>query len=209
LFIELIDLLRCPNEHADSWMVAAFKRMDGRFVIDATLGCPICSASYSITNGVADLRAAHEEVAGPPQQQLDMQPVDADALRAAALLGLTRPGSLVVLTGEASRFSEAIRDMTEARVIAINPAFSVPDTERTAVVLADAGIPLAPLSVDAIMVDSRTASLFASDSARVLRQGGRLVAPADTKLDPRMRELARDASELVAESAGQLIKLSR
>jgi hypothetical protein len=44
MHIEFIDLLRCPNPHEETWLVAALHRMDGRLVIDAKLGCPVCSA---------------------------------------------------------------------------------------------------------------------------------------------------------------------
>ena len=50
MFIELLDLLRCTNAHEDTWLVASFKTVSNRFVMDGTLGCPTCSAKYSITS---------------------------------------------------------------------------------------------------------------------------------------------------------------
>ncbi|MEO8575536.1 MAG: hypothetical protein ABI556_02495, partial [Gemmatimonadales bacterium] len=89
MYIELIDLLRCPREHADSWLVAAFNKMDGRFVVEGKLGCPVCSATYGIREGIADLSEDPYEVThgcgrlGDPEEEA--------AVRAAALLGLTKP----------------------------------------------------------------------------------------------------------------------
>ena len=30
----MIDLLRCPREHEETWLVAAFNRMEGRFIVE-------------------------------------------------------------------------------------------------------------------------------------------------------------------------------
>jgi len=57
VFIELIDILRCINAHEDTWLVASFKTVTNRFVLEASLGCPSCSAQYTIYEGVADFTA--------------------------------------------------------------------------------------------------------------------------------------------------------
>jgi uncharacterized protein YbaR (Trm112 family) len=206
MYIELIDLLRCPREHADSWLVAAFNRMDGRFVVEGKLGCPVCSASYRIRNGVADLRSAMTENEIPVEKAASS--ADETAMRAAALLGLTKPNALVVLAGTAAAMGQQVSDIAEARVVAVNPATRIEETERVAVILADTRLPFAPSSVDGIMLDEATTA-FASDASRVLRQGGRLIAPRETLLPRGFRELAKDDKEIVAESIGELISLSR
>jgi uncharacterized protein YbaR (Trm112 family) len=208
VFIELIDLLRCPNQHADSWMVAAFNKMDGRFVVDGRLGCPICSRNYEIRDGIADLRVELDDL--PSSSREPENGADGDAaLRAAALLGLSSPRSLVLLVGAAAGLGEWISEMTEARVMAINPFDRISETERIASIRVNDRFPFAPVSVDAIMLDDSASETLARDAGRVLRQGGRLVGPSTLRVDGQFRELARDERNVVAESVGQLISLSR
>lgn len=206
MYIELIDLLRCPAEHADSWLVAAFNRMDGRFVIEGKLGCPVCSATYQIRDGVADFREPENNVLSlcgglrVPDQEA--------AMRAAALLGLTKPNAIVVLGGDAASLAQDVSEIAEARVIALNAAGKVFESEKIAAVLTDKRLSLAPGSIDGMMLDETTRE-FVADAPRVLRQGGRLVVPKGTALPAGFRELAQDEKEIVAESIGELISLSR
>ena len=48
MFVEIIDLLRCPNAHAESWLVAAAARTVGRHIVEGTLGCPVCEAEMEM-----------------------------------------------------------------------------------------------------------------------------------------------------------------
>ena len=66
--------------------------------------------------------------------------------------------------------------------MALNPAHAVQETERLAVVLMDSRFPLTPFSVDGMVLDGSAGPALFADAGRVLRQGGRLVAPADTAL---------------------------
>ena len=52
MFVELVDLLRCPRPHEDTWLVAAAEAMSGRHIVRGTLGCPVCEAEYPIRDGV-------------------------------------------------------------------------------------------------------------------------------------------------------------
>ncbi len=202
MFIELIDLLRCPREHQDSWLVAAFTKMDGRFVIEGNLGCPVCSASYPVVRGVAQFAQGHEHsVVSVPAEATE-------PLRIAAMLNLTRPGSVVVLEGSSSLNAAAIVRLTEARVIAMNASSQVPETERVAEITAGNRIPIAARSVDGVVIESRTEEML-QEALRVLVPGGRIVAPADTKLGSLFREIARDARNVVGETIGQLVTLGR
>ena len=203
MYIELIDLLRCPRDHEETWMVAAFTRMDGRFVIEGKLGCPVCSSSYVISNGIADLRV--ESSATPKNENLASADPE-KAMRLAALLNLTRPGALAILEGAAAGSGHEVSEIGQCRVIALNPASNVEDSERVATVLADARIPFASSSVYGIaMSDDR----LSTDISRVLQAGGRAVLPAGTKLPGGLNELARDDQSVVAEFVGPMVSLKR
>ncbi|MDQ3083041.1 MAG: hypothetical protein M3R07_12615 [Gemmatimonadota bacterium] len=203
MFIELIDLLRCPREHEDSWLVAAFTKMDGRFVIEGKLGCPVCSASYPVVDGVARFAPARG------YSGVTIAADETEPLRIAAMLNLTRPGSVVVLEGSSAIYASAIVGLTEARVLALNAAgTTVTEAERVAEVIAGNRIPVAARSVDGIVIESGTQETI-EDALRVLVPGGRIVAPADADLGNMFREIARDDRNVVGETIGQLVSLGR
>lgn len=202
MFIETIDLLRCPNPHEETWLVASFRKMDGRFIREGTLGCPVCDATFLIEDGIADFRLTPGEnpIAVPAA------PDDEEAMRLAAYLNLVRQGSIVVLERDDARHAPAVANLTQSRVIALNPSTRIDDTELTSTVLCDDGIPLAASSVDGVAASmARTVH----DAARVLRPSGRLVAPAESALPPGIAVLARDEKRIVAEARGPLVQLSR
>jgi len=60
VFIELVDALRCPRAHEESWLVLAMSRIEGRHIQEGALGCPVCHAEYPIHEGIVDLRLDDE-----------------------------------------------------------------------------------------------------------------------------------------------------
>lgn len=203
MFIELIDLLRCPVDHEESWLVAAFAKMDQRFVIEGQLGCPVCSATYQIRAGVA-------EFAGAPAWSKGMRPVAGadEAVRFAAMLGLIRPGSAAVLHGSAGVNAASIAEMTGARIIVVNSLAPAGESERVGVVTAASRLPVAAGSLDGIVVETSSDQAI-GEALRVVRPGGRIVAPAGTTAGGRFVELARDDRNVVGEIAVPLVTLRR
>jgi uncharacterized protein YbaR (Trm112 family) len=199
MFIELIDLFRCPVDHEDSWLVAAFTKMNGRFVVEGKLGCHVCSATYPVVDGVAIFADAEGETATGSAAADDV-------IRTAALLGLTQPGSLVVLEREAASLAQGIAQMTECRIIAINAPIDVEESERVGLIAADARFPIARGSVDGLVLTSDEAGF--AEAGRVLRPGGRVIAPASVTIGGEFREIARDERSVVAELVGPLVTLT-
>lgn len=202
MHIELIDLLRCPRDHEETWLVAAFTKLQDRYVQEARLGCPVCNAAFEIHHGVADFAEAGRS--RPASGEL---PAESDApIRLAAFLNLTKPGSLAVLQGHHSRSAHAASEITGCRILALDADTQVGDTELVAAIRSDSRIPLASNSVDgAALIDSR----YLNDAPRVLRQGGRLVLPPDISLPAGFTEMARDDRAVIAEAAGPVISLRR
>ncbi len=201
MHIELIDLLRCPKDHEETWLVAALSAVQDRFVIKAKLGCPVCGASYSISHGIADLRI---QPGNHPAPHAPSEPDD--PVRIAALLNLTRPGALAVLEGHHSSVAQSLSEMTETRVIAINPNDPVDDSETVATVLCDARIPLASDSVIGVVCESDS---IIQDVPRVLRNGGRALLPAEAVIPAGLKEITRDDRNILAESVGAIVELRR
>lgn len=130
MFIELTDHLRCPAEHAESYLVLIPHQMEGRRVIRGTLGCPACQAEYPIREGVAEL--------GEPPPQVGAArggPGSITADGVAALLGLEGPGGFLALTGPAGRLAgELARTLPGVHCVVINPAEELRPTAGVSVV---------------------------------------------------------------------------
>ncbi len=207
MHIEFIDLLRCPNSHEDTWLVAALHQMDGRLVIDAKLGCPVCGAEFFIRHGIAIFPGEEST-----DSAIQNSPQDDAAMRIAAFLDLTGPGKLVLLAGDEAAAAETLSELADARVISLNAPSNAQRvrSERVAQVRARPPIPLAAKSLDGIALDeSHTTPEMLADAARLLRPRGRLLAGARATLSPEFRELARDADHVIAEYVGELVSLRR
>jgi hypothetical protein len=191
VFIELVDALRCPNAHEDTWLVAAPARMEGRDIVAGTLGCPICQAEFRIAAGVAELAPGVPSPARASSEE--------GAMRLAALLGLAEPSGTVLLAGDWANDARALRDIADVQVIALDPPEGLEMGDGVSGVRA-ARVPLAPASLRAVALDAAHASPPLVDSAvRALRAEGRLVAPASLAVPAGIKELARDAQWWVGE----------
>lgn len=202
---DLLDALRCPNAHEESWLVAMVLEADGPTLLEAELACPVCAAEYRITGGIARFAAA-----APPN---DAAPYTSDmVLRLAALLGVAESLLPVALVGRYAAAGGVLALFVAAPQLLVNggAASAVPGASR--IVVADR-LPLGVETLAAIAVDAAHASPeFLASAARALRLGGRLVAPADAPIPAGMRELARDETEWVAETtvrASGLVELRR
>lgn len=204
MHIEFIDLLRCPNDHEDSCLVAAFYRMDGRVVVEGKLGCPVCGAEYFIRDGVAVFDQTHS------LSQRSAIGADTDGTVIAALLNLARPGMLALLAGEWARAADAVSQLTGARMIALNSPSPSRDSEAVAEVHAGLPVPLAAHSLDGIALDATHATpALLTEAARLLRPRGRLLVRGQARLSEAFHELARDSDQVVAEYVGELVSLKR
>lgn len=208
MYIELIDLLRCPRIHDESWLVAAFSKMDGRFVIEGKLGCPVCSASFPIANGIADLRDSLDVAAANPYTRSD-EDDDALAMRVAAMLGLTRAGSVAVLSSMPGSIAGLVSEMASVRVVGTNSLTPAIEQENIAMIRSSVRLPFASGSIDAVMLGSTAQNEDVEEAVRILKTGGRLVVTADSPLRGNLKDFARDDRYIVAESTGPLFGLTR
>ena len=209
MFIELLDLLRCTNTHEDTWLVASFKTVSNRFVMDGTLGCPTCSAKYSITSGVADFRTATDSFRREPWLSLTTVEREHLATRAGAFLNVTEPGATVVMGGSWASAAQELSVMTEARVLALNPEKGVEESETVGLLRVGTAIPVAPGSVFGVALDSSFPAEILASAVKAVRAGGRIVGPTEIPPPSELLVLAHDESYWVAEKAPEVIKLSR
>jgi uncharacterized protein YbaR (Trm112 family) len=215
MFVELVDLLRCPRPHEDTWLVAASEATAGRHIVRGTLGCPVCEAEYPIRDGVvlfdADAAAANAP-ADAPLPHWDDGERAAEAMRLAALLDLSTSGGTVVLGGTWQLCADALLDLADVRVLLVDPP-RAPDMREEVSAVRGAVLPIAPNAVRGIALDDRTATPDrVTAAAHALRPRGRLVAPVAAALPDSVTELARDARHWVAErepAPPKLVPLAR
>lgn len=220
MHIELVDALRCPFPHEDTWLVASVTRFDGRDIVEGSLGCPSCRRQFAVRDGEVDFSAGTTARAGasPPAAlwaapahgaagEGDVgaaSPADEAVLRARALLSLGEPGGIVLLGGDRACYAESLEREVQVMTLMLNAPAAVrrPGCHPSALRAID-GVPVASGALRGVWLDRTTATpAILAGAARALRRGGRLVAPADAPLPAGVRALARDAAEWVAEGDG-------
>lgn len=206
MHIEFLDLLRCPADHEDSSLVAAVTKMEGRIVVEAKLGCPVCEASYVVREGVALFDGNFS-----PDDDDSLSADDPDTpMKLAAFLDLTRPGALALLAGDWTPASSSVAGLTGGRIVSLNARRPSKELESVAEIRATGRIPVADRSFDGVALDTEYSQReMIGEAARLLRPRGRLIATGSAQLTPEFRELARDESHVVAEYVGELVSLRR
>jgi uncharacterized protein YbaR (Trm112 family) len=195
VFIPLVDMLRCVNAHEETWLVASIERSENRFIVEGTLGCPICLAEYPIHDGVVFF-------ADRTRTEPDATPSESEAVRLAAALNLTEPRMTAVLHGKWGMHAHILRGIAPVQLILLNPPLGVGSGDGVSVIVSDA-VPFAQRTLDAAAFDA-TVSPETRDSTlvalqRSVRQNGRMLADAAVAVPDGLTELARDADVWVAE----------
>ena len=202
MFIELVDALRCPRTHEESWLVLATSRIEARHIREGTLGCPVCRAEYPIRAGIVDLRLDHTVAPEPqPSREADASRitdrVPADHL--AAMLNLGDALGFAVLVGAWSRHAESLLALAHVPpLMLVDPPPDVVMGPGLSGVRADRALPLAVGAARAVAVDGDDATRLES-AVKTTRTGGRVVAPARAAVPDAVRELVRDEHVWVGE----------
>ena len=193
MFIELVDALRCPRPHEESWLVVAAERLVARHIVAGTLGCPVCAAEYPIRDGIVDFSggAARPVAAAIP-------PSAEQAVRLAALLALDDAQGFAVLLGEWGAHAIELRGLVECPLVLVDPPDDVEAAPGLSIIRTGGSLPIAAGSARGVAVDAGHPERVAS-AVTVTRSGGRVLAPAAAPLPAGLRELARDTAGWVAE----------
>lgn len=193
MFIELVDALRCPVPHEESWLVAASTRMAFRHIVEGTLGCPVCTAQYPVHRGVVDFRRA-----ATMPLPADSPPEEMQATRLAAFLDLTDSTGVAVLLGEWSVHAPLVRAIAQTPLLVVDPPEGMEGEPGISVIRCDGALPLAAGASRGTAIDGGDPARIAS-AVRATKAKGRLVAPVTVPLPSGAIELARDDTVWVAE----------
>jgi len=193
MFVEIVDALRCPRAHEESWLVLAARHTEDRHVLEGTLGCPVCRAEYSIHAGIADFSDGTERdrdaatVTLPPADHL------------AAMLNLGDALGFAVLIGAwGARAAELVELIDAPPLLLVDPPAGIAMGHGLSGIRAGSKLPLAAGAARAVASDAIDSARVA-DAARVTRVGGRVVAPAGAAVPEGVRELVRDDTLWVGE----------
>ena len=206
MFIELLDGLRCVNDHPQIPLVTAITKRDDRFVVEATIGCPTCRREYPIRRGTAWFGSAAQDDVTPSQAGPDD---DDGATRIGAFLAVS-DGITIALVGGWAVHARALSEMAGLRAFAMNPQRAIVESERVGVVHSDNRLPFTDGSLRGVAIDESGWSIREMELAsRALSSGGRMVAPASVAVPGDIEEIARDESVWIGEKRGALVALHR
>lgn len=193
MFIDIVEQLRCPRAHEESWLVLAADGVRDRDVLRGVLGCPVCHAEYPIADGIARFADAPPTPTEPPSEE--------QAMRLAAFLDLTSTQGIVALVGAWGNHGLLVRALTETHLLLVNPPRSVPMGDGISGLTAAGVLPLARGSLRGLALDASVDDAMARSALQALRAGGRMLAPVGTPLPDGVRELVRDDNIWVGERA--------
>jgi hypothetical protein len=178
VFIELTDLLRCPRDHPEAYLVMLPDQVADRGVRSGQLGCPVCGAIFAVNEGVAELDA----IPPPPTPAFELAP---DAMH--AFLGLSGPGGFVLLAGgSAAAWRELAALNPGVALVALNPPEAVRDAPPVLSVVRAGRVPLKSRSVRGVVLGDTLGAdpHWVHEAARVVLPGLRVLgsgAPPDIR----------------------------
>jgi hypothetical protein len=179
--IELTEMLRCPEPHADGFMVLATGEMLGRMVRSGIAGCSVCHREYVIKDGVVDFWGMGTGDRGMAQPvPIPHSPVP-DAPTLQALLDLSGPGGYVVLVGDAARHAVGLAAlMGGVHFIGVNAPPDVEELPVLSLVRSAAAIPLRQTIARGVVVGADLARApWLVEARRVLLPGRRWVVESE------------------------------
>ncbi len=193
MFIELTDHLRCTADHDESFLVLLPGRMEGRRVVDGTLGCPRCGRIVTIAEGAVDFGGG-----------VDSTGVTAlEPVAVAAFVGLEGPGGYLVLIGPAAGLGERLAELLPGiRLVLVNPPAATAPSELASVVRAGR-LPVKSRSMRAVVVAGPAGADggWVDQAADAVLPGNRLVVEGPGRPRPDLDVLMEGAGVWVARKA--------
>lgn len=218
MLLELTEILRCPRDHEESFVVCVAHRSEGRHVVEGVVGCPVCLAEFPIRGGELDLtertdapthRRAGLEDAGSEagnaavaaERQGSVAGLTADAV--ATFLDLRGPGGYVVLAGGAGVLAPALAPLLPGvHHVVVNAPRGAARSADCSYVSCPDRIPVKAAQVRAVVLGAGCAGgPWPAEAARVLLRGLRAVIEDERASPDGISELARGAGVFVGEKA--------
>ena len=205
MHLDVVEVLRCPAAHAESHLVASIDRLEGRYIAEGSLGCPVCETRYPIRDFVARFdKPAVPDPAADTTDPLVPRIGEGEITRAAALLDARTPGVLFVLEGTWGWMASAIAIGFDVHCLVVDPPRGVAPGDGVSMIRVADRLPIAADAAAGAALDDVPPLVPARLAAvvRAVRPGGRVVGPTTLAVPDGVRELARDRRHWVAERTG-------
>jgi uncharacterized protein YbaR (Trm112 family) len=204
MHIELTEMLRCPEDHHEEFLVLSTSEMNGRMVWMGLVGCPVCHRDFEIIDGIVDFT---EVVTGERQARAvrrtpaSASPVILDPQSLQALLDLGGPGGYVVLLGSAARLAEGLAGvMGGIHFVGINAPPDVEELPILSLLQTDRVIPLRQAMARGVVVGAELAGTsWVGEGVKVLLRGRRLVIEDELAAPAGLERLASGQGVWVGE----------
>ncbi|MFI5279838.1 MAG: Trm112 family protein [Gemmatimonadales bacterium] len=173
MFIELTEILRCPRDHEESYVICGPVTMEGRDVVRGGIVCPACRAEYPIVDRVAFFGPPDEPVRGAGEVRSPELTVEA----VLAFLDLQGDGGYVVTVGAAGRLGPALgAALPRIGLVGVNPPVGIAPSDVFSVVVSPRALPVRARSVRAVVVGADVAQgAWLAASVAALLPGLRIV----------------------------------
>jgi uncharacterized protein YbaR (Trm112 family) len=189
MHIELTEMLRCPEEHREEFLVLSTSEMNGRMIWLGLIGCPVCQREFEIIDGIVDFTESvtaerpSRKVRRTPAQA---SPVRVDAPSLQALLDLGGPGGCVVLLGSAARHAEGLAGvMGGIHFVGINAPPDVAELPVLSLLESERVIPLRTGVARGVVVGAELAHTpWVAEAVRVLLGRRRVVIESEQPTPP-------------------------
>ncbi len=194
MLLELTEILRCPRDHEESYLICAPVTMDGRDVVRGGLFCPVCRREYAIIDRVAWFAPPVDPApaAGGAASELTPEAV-------LTFLDLQGHGGVLLTLGGAGRLASGIaRLLPGVAVAAVNPPVVAADGSAS-VIHSPAGFPVRQRTVRAAVVGPDQDAQWLARAAASVLHGLRIIVEDESAEPPGFVELARGAGVFVGE----------
>ena len=202
VFVDLIDVLRCPALHPEEPLVAVAALTIDRQLVEGVLGCPMCGAEYPVRDGAVWFGLGRADRWSPSEVVVSGDPDE--VIRLAAQLGIDGRGGRYLFDGAWSSMVAALGEIGPLLALGLDSAMPGLSVLRDC---ADR-LPVAAGRFRGAVL-ARPAAALAAAAARALETAGRLVAPAATPVPDGVTVLARDARQWVATRDASLVVAAR
>ena len=204
MHVLLTDVLICPRCGPQWPLILLAERTESRRIQAGTLGCANCHTHFRVDDGFADLRLEAETETGA-EAEAGHHASDEEAMRTAALLGITEGPGLVLVAGPGAVNAAAIAHLVPGLevIAAWPPMASQPEAEGVTRLAVGAVLPFRNASLRGVALTGGSDAEIA-EAARVVAARGRVVvfnvaASIAEKLEGAgLRVLARDERATVA-----------
>lgn len=205
MHIAVTDVLTCPRCGPTFGLILLAHHVESRRVLEGTLGCANCREKYPVEAGLGRLREPFDDVVGGAVAA-PVADGGEDAIRIAALAGVSEGPALVLVAGPAARYAPAIAALVDGvEVVAAGGRLDAwreaPGVSRIEV---GGRLPIHSGRLRAAFLSGEAADALLEEGARAVGPLGRVVlepppADADERLTRNgFRPMARDARTLVA-----------